>query len=1599
MNRKARYGKKSVMEKFIAFALSVIILLSQAQTAFAVSPELAVETDLLTGTMYDEPILENSLDNDTAEIIEDENLADSNEEAQDEAESLGDASEESSLSNQVKVHFETFLSDITVDDIEIERGTFIEEPSIVREGYEMEGWFLYIDEKDISQYAKIIDDQDEILTEDNIFFEEEEKIIVEDNDLFEKEHVEQYDFSSKGYVKWDFERYAVLTDIELYASWKEQEFDDENEIHDYIDQFFEEDSSIDESDMDITTEYLEETVVEYSIQSEESTSEDPASENPWGDIDETVKNEVAISTTDEIPQGLWISGVQDMDYTGSPITFPNIRVYSHNTCLVPGTDYTIKYSSNINVGDAQITVTGKGNYAGTISKTFKIRPLDLSASFGGVKRLHAPSVYFPSSNGTKLRKGTTTVSYNIGTKENPQYVQLKKDKDYYYVYEKNYGEELDFKSDGLYYVAIYGKGNYTGKAYFQEFIGYPYIPISSLKVNLGKFEVNPKKTEVRPEVFAYDGEYRLQNNLDVTITYLNNNRPGTASVVISERESRYAGNRIVNFTIPALPLNTARVELTEEYQSTKEYTGSKIEQNGYKLFMTIGQEEVLLVEGRDYVTSYTSNIVAGKKATIVFTGINWFTGSIKKTFTIDKKSLDDTDIHLKLGDGSNSYKAPFQKGGSKPRIEISHITDGQTTILKEGKDYSLKYKNNTGVYESGQEGNTPTVTIIGKGNYRGEISRNFEIQKESLENLTAVANDFVYSGKPGFKYVFSITDSRGSKLAVSKDYIIEGFVNEKGEALDPKTTLLEIGDRVIIKVSGIGNFEGTREIEYGCVKGDLSKSNVKIAGIYPYTGRKISVNKSDITVTLGGKKLKESDYDIVGYENNIQKGKAKVILAGIGNYGGKKTATFNITAKSMMHTITFDNNDAYMTQSKPYAVNATGIMKQSRTAAGGKLPTAAFKRTSYKFIGWAFSPSAEVPDIVDKGKFYPDSTMKIATYSTEVTLYAIWEPVGYKITYVGAIVGKDGVTENTNPLNYTVDSEMSLTEPLRTGYSFEGFYLDSNYSKPADTTIKKGDTGNKIFYVKWSPIKYSITYHLEEGMNSADNPDTYTVESTIPLKNASKDGFLFDGWYADDTFSKEIKSIPKGTSGSIDLYAKWIRGKYSIQFDVNKAYFDSKIENLFSSYVYGKMEDMNNLVIGEKIMLPKNSYSYSSILNSNYKYERWIFDSWNTKQDGSGESFEDASEIVLSGILHGETVKLYAQWREKRTYQVIYHLPQGGTHTNKEEYDDLTNKFSIAPAKMDDVDFIGWYDNPNYEGESFQYKTFQTKEYGDMEFWGKFVTLDYDYKVGFINQPYNSDRIHMKNAIYIKTDNPGDKKPYTIYYERTDDKQFFRRIFKDSVHNVEVKGQTQDALLVEGGALQFVDFDLSGEYKLYVKEYSDDTRYYSAKKEIGTIHVKDIMEAFDQWQYDVIAEFTTEEMNINEKMIAISNGLYNKSKYLKGYFDPAHLSHNSSPLFLYLLEDYGVPFFELYEWDSSTSPWFLVEFGKKIGYPLVNMYSEYPVGSLEWNQYHSYARGVFEGMTYYYGCYHEATNNLTYEEFLALPKITNYDEYIGRFIE
>ena len=111
-----------------------------------------------------------------------------------------------------------------------------------------------------------------------------------------------------------------------------------------------------------------------------------------------------------------ISGISNKSYTGKNIT-QSITVKYNGKTLKKGTDYTVSYSSNKNIGTATVKVAGKGSYTGTITKTFKINPAKQE-----IQKLTAKSKAFFVD---WAQKGSAT-GYEIQYATNSKFTSAKK---------------------------------------------------------------------------------------------------------------------------------------------------------------------------------------------------------------------------------------------------------------------------------------------------------------------------------------------------------------------------------------------------------------------------------------------------------------------------------------------------------------------------------------------------------------------------------------------------------------------------------------------------------------------------------------------------------------------------------------------------------------------------------------------------------------------------------------------------------------------------------------------------------------------------------------------------------------------------------------------------------------------------------------------------------------------------------------------------------------------------------------------------------------------------------------------------------------------
>lgn len=570
-------------------------------------------------------------------------------------------------------------------------------------------------------------------------------------------------------------------------------------------------------------------------------------------------------------EGLWIVNIPAQRFTGKAIK-PEICVYHDDVKLVKGKDYSVKYKNNIKA-NADVTasnaptviVTGKGNYTGKESAAFAILQKDLADD-----SISADDI-FVVSNG-KVQPPKTVVKDNKQT--------LKAGKDYYIQ------ENATYNGPGTYTLTLIGTGNYTGKRQIC------YTISTNSLISRAKVSTIPMQTytgsEIMPLLTVRYNDRLLIENEDYVVTYENNIEVGTATAIIKGIHE-YSGQKRVTFKIGGISIRSANVNGIEDIQ----YDGrSKVQ----KELTVMTPDGVPLTRGIDYTVAYNNNKNAGT-ASVVISGINKYTGTIRKTFKINKYDMASDPEHL-LQIEEPDHAFVYEKGGVKPDIAI--YFDGKR--LERNKDYALSYQKHTAVTSGG----SPAVVIIsGKGNFTGKISKNFQICVSHMdENVTMAVADKVYAEKKGnYKAEPVLTDANGKRLAKGKDYEREYryfLVNADGtETQLHPDTILKAGSMVKVYVDGKENYTGALSAVYRITPISFAKVKVKIAP-KEYTGRPVTLNKSDLTVQYGTTLLECSDYEIVSYQNNVKAGTATVVLQGMGDYGGTKTVKFRIRKKSLL---------------------------------------------------------------------------------------------------------------------------------------------------------------------------------------------------------------------------------------------------------------------------------------------------------------------------------------------------------------------------------------------------------------------------------------------------------------------------------------------------------------------------------------------------------------------------------------------------------------------------------------------------------------------------------------------------------------------------
>ena len=196
----------------------------------------------------------------------------------------------------------------------------------------------------------------------------------------------------------------------------------------------------------------------------------------------------------------------------------------------------------------------------------------------------------------------------------------------------------------------------------------------------------------------------------------------------------------------------------------------------------------VLKKGTDYNLNYYNNVNAGT-ATVEIVFIGSYNGTLTKNYTIKPASISSATISLAM----NSFT--YDGNAKSPSVTVKI----KTMVLKQGKDYTCTYYNNTNA-------GTPSVVVTGMGNYTGSATKTFTINPASLPSFDfRLHSQYKYDGlekKPEIYFTGARTN-----LKEGIDYTLSYSNN-----IEPGTATAS--------VVGIGNYTGTRTKTFSIFKAD-----------------------------------------------------------------------------------------------------------------------------------------------------------------------------------------------------------------------------------------------------------------------------------------------------------------------------------------------------------------------------------------------------------------------------------------------------------------------------------------------------------------------------------------------------------------------------------------------------------------------------------------------------------------------------------------------------------------------------------------------------------------------------------------------------------
>ncbi len=213
---------------------------------------------------------------------------------------------------------------------------------------------------------------------------------------------------------------------------------------------------------------------------------------------------------------------------------------------------------------------------------------------------------------------------------------------------------------------------------------------------------------------------------------------------------------------------------------------------------------------------------------------------------------------------------------------------------------------------------------------------------------------------------------------------------------------------------------------------------------------------------------------------------------------------------------------------------------------------------------------------------------------------------------------------------------------------------------------------------------YDVTYHLDGGTNSAANPEKIDGSKEIMLSNPTKTGYIFEGWYTDSELKTAITEIAAGTTGNLDLYAKWKKqsgeGPGEEGIKVSAITLSAKTTTM----VRGKTFTLTAQVAPESATVKTLKWE-----SSNEKVAR-------VNDEGVVTTVGPGQATITATATDGNSVK------DTCIVTVPYHVSyvlNGGTNNRTNPVSYFNQKINLKNPTRSKYSFSGWYTDSRFKNK------------------------------------------------------------------------------------------------------------------------------------------------------------------------------------------------------------------------------------------------------------------------------------------------------------